>query len=488
VFFCFLVLYAWTAQRGVSWQDSGYFQYRMLTADFTGAYGLALSHPLYLLLAQGFALLFPQGGTCYAINLFSGVGLALAAAVLFALVTSLTGSRRCGVLASVTLGLSHMAWWLATLAEVYTWSLACLMLEVACLARICGRRDFRWVVALFGLNGAHFAIHPAALLGLPVYGCVAWAVVRRGRGAEGRVGRVLRYAGRAGALAGVWLIGAGPLMWLTVAVCRESGDAAGTFASLLFGTQYQGAVLGTARPAWGLVRTNLLLAGASLLSPCWLLAARGWGAARGRPFFRAALLGLTVTHALFWVRYFVPDQATFVLPTLGLAAVWMGMGAARYGARTVTALLAVGMCVQVALPPLLAHTARCFAARGRTLPFRDEARYWLVPWKHNERSAQRFAAAVDRQLNAGDLLIGDRTAVNPVMAARAAKTVGTAWRLVSEWNGETEAETLTLAAAALREGRRVYVVSPVPGYAPAALLARYAFAKEGVLWRVREKR
>ena len=39
------LLYLATCQRGVSWQDSGMFQWRVLTGDYTGKLGLALAHP-----------------------------------------------------------------------------------------------------------------------------------------------------------------------------------------------------------------------------------------------------------------------------------------------------------------------------------------------------------------------------------------------------------------------------------------------------------
>jgi hypothetical protein len=460
----------------------------VLTGTFTdlGGGGLAVVHPWYLKTARAFCLCFPEAWRLTAVNAYSGVGAALALALCALLLLRLTHRVTAAASGAVTLGLAHMVWWLATLAEVYTWSLAFLFAELLCLLRVCRAGPgaawrHAWYLLLV-FNGLHASLHNAAFLHLPVYGAF-WLVSRdtsQPRGwARVRFGMVCALC---------WLAGAALLVGMVSREWGAGGPSLATFRSLLVGTRYGATVLGTGGFNFRLAVANLALAGLSFLSPCWLFSWAALPQSCAEQPFRRALLAMTVIHALFWIRYFVPDQATFVLPTLGLAAVWLGMGAARYGVRTVTALLAVGVCVQVAVPPVLAHTARRFATRARTLPFRDEARYWLVPWKHNEHSAQRFAAAVDRQLNAGDLLIGDLTAVNPVMAARAAKTVGTAWRLVSEWTGETEAETLALAEAALREGRRVYVVSPVPGYTPAALLARYAFAKEGVLWRVREKR
>lgn len=106
VFVVFFALYAATAQRGVSWQDSGEFQYRVLAGDYVWHSGIARAHPLYILMARGFVRLFPQSACFYAINLFSGVGLALGLALLSASVMALTRSVRASVLSAAVLGLS----------------------------------------------------------------------------------------------------------------------------------------------------------------------------------------------------------------------------------------------------------------------------------------------------------------------------------------------------------------------------------------------
>ncbi len=50
------VLYALTAQQGVSWQDSGMLQFRIVTGDYIGNLGLALAHPLYIAIGRLFLL------------------------------------------------------------------------------------------------------------------------------------------------------------------------------------------------------------------------------------------------------------------------------------------------------------------------------------------------------------------------------------------------------------------------------------------------
>jgi hypothetical protein len=123
--------------------------------------------------------------------------------------------------------------------------------------------------------------------------------------------------------------------------------------------------------------------------------------------------------------------------------------------------------------------------RARFLPFRDEIRYWVIPWKHHEDSAARFVAAVGHHLNAGDALLADATVAGPILAARQAGVLSCDWDLVTPWTGLSDAEWVSQVHA--RAGN-VYVVSPVPGYAPHAVLdAGASFERDGVLYRLIKK-
>jgi hypothetical protein len=281
-----------------------------------------------------------------------------------------------------------------------------------------------------------------------------------------------------------WAAGASPLVGLAAAEWRGGASAWTTLKSVLVGDGYGPLVLGC-RPARGhLVVANLALAGLSLLNPCWLFAAWGWKGAAGRGAWKPCLLALTVLHGVFWVRYFVPDQATFVLPSLGLLAVWVGLGcgAAPFPKRAVLAMVLAGACGAVALPAVTAHAVRrAGVSRERLLPWRDEARYWLVPWKQREDSAERFAAAVEAQLQAGDVLVADSTAAGALLAARAAGRSGKAWRLVTPWSASSDER---LHAWLTGADVRLFVVSPQPGYVPPEVLqGAREFVSEGVLYR-----
>jgi len=495
VFFCFLSLYVLTAQRGAGWQDSGSFQVYVLTGtyiDLCGG-GLAVVHPWYLSAARFFALWFPAKMQVYAVNLFSGLGLAVAVLLVLILVHRMTQNRVAGVVAAVTLGLAQMPWWLGTVAEVYTWALAFLLAEMFCLWRICQEKDARlcrrWWVALAAVNGLHASVHNVAFLNLPVYAVLGWVQNKK------FLRRPMPIIKHVGGCAVAWGVGACLLVTLLVKDLHVSRSLVASLRSLFFGKVFASAVMGTKAINIHMATSNLALASVSFVSPCWLLIFRGGKDWRQGRTFKNALLAVTLIQALFWVRYFVPDQATFMLPTIGLCAVWLGFGVSaflasggRWRVSIVLSLLGMGIICQVVLPLVLARSVGQRGARSRVLPFRDEARYWLVPWKHNETSAQQFALAVDKQLHEGDVLVSDLTAANPIQVACVTGAVKKEWRLVSAWSGETEDEIIRIVVSTLNQGGRVFVVSPVAGYVPRKLLSEFEFQPDGVLWRVKEQR
>ena len=590
-----LTVYAATAQRGISWQDSGEYQYKFLAEayDWEVGAGIARLHPTYILLTRLLAACLPWVGVPYVYTLSSGVGMALALAVLVLTVYGMTRSLRAGCLAAVLLGGAHMAWWLSTMAEVYTWSLALLMLELACLMKTLRERSFAWFAGAIFFNGFHFGVHHFALLNLPVYAVLFWLLFRR-------------KAWHWGACAVLWLFGALPIVIPIVRYWVASGSLEAVIQSALFGEVFQQKILALDVRKGPLWRANMALASVSFMNPCWLYAAvvplvawwewrmrgRTSNAERRTPNAErrtsnverrtqnaevengknaqlptlnaqrssvgtggasvclpenaerrtsnverrtqnaevengknaqlptlnaqrsstgtggasvclpenaerrtpnaerrsgAALLALTVLHAFFWVRYLVPDQATFLLPTLGLLAVWAGVGAARVLRERrgwFAPSVAVSLACSVLAPHAVCRTAeRLLPPRSRVLPFRDEFAYWAYPWKHNENSAERFVEAVARERYPEGMVVwADTTAVAPLMAAQAMGRLPASWRWLSYWQNE-EDEVIIQRLQASPDGG--YVVSPLRCYVPEAILEQaQSFERRGVLHRI----
>ena len=67
-----ILLYAFSCAPGALWQDSGVIQYRVLHNDIEGGLGLALSHPLFYIIAIC-AKNIPLGGVLHRINLVSAI-------------------------------------------------------------------------------------------------------------------------------------------------------------------------------------------------------------------------------------------------------------------------------------------------------------------------------------------------------------------------------------------------------------------------------
>jgi len=282
------------------------------------------------------------------------------------------------------------------------------------------------------------------------------------------------------------------IIWQAIRLLMETGDLTLVLKSVLFGYGYEGPVLGTGGFVLKNWVANIALTGMSFVNPCWLLAGRGiWTPKDEQRQIRRWLLGLTILHGFFWVRYFVPDQATFVLPTLGLLAVWVGLGCAAVckKKRAYAIMLAGGIMCAVAVPLFLCDAverAGLSVRRSRSLPFRDELRYWATPWKQGESSAARFVVEIGKQLRAGDVLVADSTAAGPLLAAREAGVISKQWRLITSWSMLPETDVLELIRD---KSVRVFVVSPVRGYAPKAVLdAADGFEKEGVVYRIKGKK
>jgi hypothetical protein len=315
VFLAAFGLYLATCQRTVSWQDSGVFQWRVLQADWRGRLGLASAHPLYIAAGRGL-LLFGERNLPFLLNAFSGLGMAVALANLAVLGTLLSGKRWIGILIAATLALAHTAWWLATIAETYTWSVAGLTAELLLLTHLL-RRPRWWVLTALALvNGLGLCVHNFALLPLPVYLAVAVVLIAR---------RTLPARALAAA-AGAWILGGALYLTMILQLAVQENDLLSALRSALFGNYSQEVLnAGGASKYW---LQNAVLSAMNFINLLLPLAVLGWVRLRRRlgtgP--AAALGAITLIHVAFFVRYPVPDQFTFILPSLVLLAIAAAVG------------------------------------------------------------------------------------------------------------------------------------------------------------------
>jgi len=482
----FALLYLATSQRGVSWQDSGRFQWRVLTGEYHDCLGLALAHPLYIAAGRVLARI-SETHLPFLLNFFSGLGMAVALANLAAVSAIISGRRWIGVATAAMLGVSHTVWWLSTIAEVYTWSAAGLTAELWLLVILLRRPRWNVLAALALVSGLGLSLHNFALLPMPVYLVAAVVLVVR------RKLPAWSLAVGAAALAA----GAGPYLGMILEQAWRTGDWGGTFRSALFGRGYADEVLNVTHASKHLL-ANAGLAAMNCVSLLVPLAIVGWIRFRRTlgPALAAALGAITVIEIVFVVRYSVPDQFTFLLPSLVMISLAASVGIAFLANRSrgwkIAAITAVIFSIAAppavySLAPALLTRAGIDVSRQRELPFRDEGRYWLVPWKHNEDSAEQFTAAAFAQAAPDGVILPDSTSTWPLVVSRLINGLGPEVNIqvhnqpLGRYDGPSGVFRAKLG------DRQLYVVAPAPGYIPAALLADAEFdrADGEVLYRVR---
>jgi hypothetical protein len=163
VFAAALVLYVRTLAPTLLLGDSG--EYQVL------AYTLGLAHPtgysIFIPLLKLVTLLVPVKDIAYRVNLASAIFAALTLALLYLLGKLLGGRRLPPLLGVAALGLYHLFWWHAVIAESYT--AACALLALVLLLVVAWRKTKNaWLLFSAGLaGGLGLGIHTFVLLAAP---------------------------------------------------------------------------------------------------------------------------------------------------------------------------------------------------------------------------------------------------------------------------------------------------------------------------------
>ena len=124
----------------------------------------------------------------------------------------------------------------------------------------------------------------------------------------------------------------------------------------------------------------------------------------------------------------------------------------------------------------------------RKLPYRDDYRYFLQPWKNGERSAEKFAHEALDSVDENAIIYADTTTAHALLYAQQVEGLRHDVKIVSKYDSSENAPVLNEDTIEdLMQNFPVYVVSPLKRYCPAFLLDEYDFVKAGVLWRVASK-
>lgn len=478
-------LYGLSCAPGALWQDSGLIQYRVWHNDIEGFLGLAISHPLYYLVAIA-AKCIPLGEFGHRVNCVSAVAGAAAVANLYLLVRLWLGRDFPALTAAATLALSHTFWQHASIAETYTLWTALFLGELIMLLQYTRTKNVGYLHLLGLLNGLAVAVH---MLGSIPFVCyVAFIVFLLARKAIRAKDVMLIVA--------LWIVAAMPFEYLIIKNILQSGDVLGTLASAAFGDRWRADVLNTSL-SWQIIRENVLFILLNFPTPNALLFLAGlYGLHRIGPTsaLRNVVLALLVLFFLFAARYTISDRYAFFIPFYSMVAVVIGLGAHEVRSRiggtlmpsviVVCALLPVGV---YAVAPALAQRLHVQIGTRQDIPYRNDYEYFLQPWKTADASAERFATEALESAESNAVICADTTTIGPLLYVQEVKGVRPDVNVVtgiarSEAAPEVNERTIGQVLAAYP----VYVVSRKPGYGPAFLLDRYEFVEAGVLWRVVE--
>jgi hypothetical protein len=135
---------------------------------------------------------------------------------------------------------------------------------------------------------------------------------------------------------------------------------------------------------------------------------------------------------------------------LGAGFQWFGH---RFPGRVATFVVAAFTLLPIPVyyaAPLFAGKMAVPMSTKRDLPYRDQYKWFLSPWKTGYTGTQRFADEVLAEVDPNAVVFGDASTVFALLLTRP-----------------------------------LYVVSPLPGYCPEHILRDYDFEKAGHLWKVK---
>ena len=479
-------LYAFTCAPGVLWQDSGLVVYRIWHNDLEGGLGLAVAHPLYIMV--GIAVKYiPLGELAWRINLVSAVFGAVAIANLFLLLYLWIGRVLPAVIGAVTLGIGWTFWWHAVVAEVYTLFAAQLFGELIMLFMYMRTKRRRYLYLLGFLNGLTIANHMWGIFGFVSYAVFLVILFVR---------KQVKFKSL-GIIGLLWIIGALPYEYLIIKNIISSGQIVDTLMSAAFANMWRDNVLNTSI-SLKIVLENIVFILLNFPTPNFLLFLLGlwilWKVSPNRSFANI-IFAMLVMHFVFAFRYTVVDRHAFFLPFYCLAAAIIGVGA-DYALNRLNRRIAVYMILVFSLLPISIYfitpaIARQFykpLGQKRQRVYRDEYEYFLMPWKRGCRGAERFADEALAQVEKNAIIYAYATDVHVLLYAQEVKGKRKDVRIVSCYDSSKGAPVFAEETIGrLMEGSAVYVVSVDKKTCPGFVLDRYDFIRAGVLYRVVEK-
>ena len=480
------VLYLLSCASGPLFQDSGMIQYRVWYNDIQGSLGLALSHPLFYILAIATKCI-PLGSFAYKINLLSAFAGAVTVANLFLFIRLWLNKTFPAVIGAVSLALSWTFWQHASVAETYTLYTAILMAELVLLLQYTRTGKVGWLYLLAFANGLAIADHMLASIPLACYLVfIVWLVI----GKKISIRQLLL-------LAAIWIVGAAPYEYLIIKELISTGDLAATINSALFGKSWSDAALNMSL-SLSIVVQNFAFMVYSFPTPNILLIFVGiYAALKIVPERKLVifLFSFLVLFLVFAFRYTVVDRYAFFIPFYCIAAIFLALGAdviitkiPRKGIAAAIMLFALLSPVVYAIVPFAMQRANIKLPTKREIPFRNDYTFFLTPWQSLDNSPALFAGAALKDLPADSIIIADGTTVYPLWYAQTVNGDNPDVKILSRHGSyqspmpfPTDSEFDDL----IKQGR-IFVVTPEKDYCPVYLFENYDFVQAGVIYKVEQ--
>lgn len=492
VFIGAAIFYGITAQTNVSWQDNGRFQWRILTSDYFWPEGVAANaHPLLIAIGQ-IVKLIPFGNILWRLNWISGLGMAIALANFMAVVMVLINRRWLALSVTAMFALSHAIWFIATMTQTYTWNLAGMTLELWLIIKLIREPSWSYLSLLAFVNGITLSIHGLAMLMFPVDCALALYLVYKKKLPLWAIGiATLAY-----------FAGASLFIVMVVKLAARSGSIGFALFDAFVGVGYD--MLTNTKLLTTYTIPNTAIALLSFVNVLLPLAIIGWFKFRSLIGSTTAFVfgAITLIDVVFVIRLKTPEIFPFMLPMMTMIALTAAVGANylvqlsgrwRHAVIISSIVSIVGMPIVYGVLPDVLHGFGIEVKRSRMLPFRDEMRYWIIPWKCNENSAQLFAEAALRQAAPNGVILTDMTPFSVLLVVRSMNTnyenVGITsgkWRYSALPPYDSNPEKFRQCLG----DRPLYVVSPIQPYVDEGILhdAEVQKCPDEVIYRVSWKK
>ena len=167
------------------------------------------------------------------------------------------------------------------------------------------------------------------------------------------------------------------------------------------------------------------------------------------------------------------------------------MVASEFRSKLLLMLVFLGCLIPVVVYEVLPEVARVVGLKlgtKRVLPYRDDYKFFLRPWKTGYRGAERFASEALDQVEKDAIIFADGTTVYPLLLAQETANQRKDVTIVS---GHGSVDNMSIYSEDFIKNKwdqlDVYVISPVKGYCPEFLLDSYHFEHNGVLSKAVKK-